>query len=203
MTAESCNYFYLSFMASIDHSTEKEIVSLLQKGNAYAYELIFRRYYVSLCGFATRFVEQPEASEEIVQDIFMKLWEKKGSLVIETSLKSYLFRAVYNSCNNYLAHVQIKNRYISLVREAILKNELSSDPVLDSLTYKELDTKITEAIDTLPTDCKRIFKMSRFDGMKYAEIAGQLQISVKTVETQISRALLKLRRELREFMVQA
>jgi RNA polymerase sigma-70 factor (ECF subfamily) len=147
-------------------------------------------------------VEQPEASEEIVQDIFMKLWEKKGSLVIETSLKSYLFRAVYNSCNNYLAHAQIKNRYISLVREAILKNELSSDPVLDSLTYKELDTKITEAIDALPTDCKRIFKMSRFDGMKYAEIAGQLQISVKTVETQISRALLKLRRELREFMVQ-
>ena len=74
--------------------------------------------------------------------------------------------------------------------------------MLDSLTYKELYTKITEAIDALPTDCKRIFKMSRFDGMKYAEIAGQLQISVKTVETQISRALLKLRRELREFMVQ-
>lgn len=190
-------------MAAIDSSTEKEIFSLLQKGNTYAYELIFRRYYVSLCGFATRFVEQPETSEGIVQDIFLKLWEKRGTLAIDTSLKSYLFRAVYNSCVNHLAHTKIKNRYLSAVRESIAKNEHAGDPVLDSLTYKELDNKITEAIETLPADCKRIFKMSRFDGMKYAEIAENLQISVKTVETQISRALQKLRRELREFMVNA
>jgi len=190
-------------MGLIDSITEKEIFSLLQKGNTYAYELIFRRYYVSLCGFATRFVEQPETSEEIVQNIFLKLWEKKETLSIETSLKSYLFRAVYNSCNNHLAHTKIKNRYISIVRETILKKEHTADPVLDSLTYKELDQNITQAIEALPAECKKIFKMSRFEGMKYAEIAASLQISVKTVETQISRALQRLRIELKEFLVNA
>lgn len=190
-------------MAAIDSNTEKEIFSLLQKGNTYAYELIFRRYYVSLCGFATRFVQQPESSEEIVQDIFLKLWEKKGTLSIEISLKSYLFRAVYNGCNNYLAHTQVKNRYISFARESILRNEYLSDPVMDSLAYKELNEKITESIEKLPPECKKIFKMSRFDGMKYAEIAENLQISIKTVETQISRALLRLRMELNEFLANA
>jgi RNA polymerase sigma-70 factor (ECF subfamily) len=190
-------------MAAFENNTEKEIFTLLQKGNVYAYELIFRRYYVSLSGFAARFVQQPDAAEEIVQNIFLKLWEKKESLSIETSLKSYLFRAVYNGCNNHLAHTKIQNKYISLVRENILRNEALSDPVMDSLAYKELNEKITDAIERLPTECKKIFKMSRFDGLKYAEIAESLQISVKTVETQISRALLRLRVELKEFLVQA
>lgn len=188
-------------MASIDSSTEKEIFSLLQKGNTYAYELIFRRYYVSLCGFAMRFVEQPETSEEIVQDIFLKLWEKKAGLTIDTSLKSYLFKAVYNSCNNYLAHAKVRNRYVSLVRESILKHEHAADPVLDSLTYKELDQKINQAIEDLPAECRKIFKLSRLEGMKYAEIADSLHISIKTVETQVSRALQRLRTELKEFLV--
>lgn len=190
-------------MAALENSTEKEIFSLLQKGNAYAYELIFRRYYLSLCGFAARFVGQPETAEEIVQEIFLKLWEKKSSFSIDSSLKSYLFRAVYNSCLNYHMHAKIENKYLSFLKETSLRNETGSDPVLDSLAYKELNEKITEAIERLPAECKKIFKMSRFDGMKYAQIAEQLRISVKTVETQISRALLRLRSELKEFLLDA
>lgn len=190
-------------MAAFENNTEKEIFSLLQKGNVYAYELIFRRYYLGLCGFAARFVQQPETAEEIVQNIFLKLWEKRHSFSIETSLKSYLFRAVYNSCHNYLAHTKIENRYISFLRETTLRKEAGSDPVLDSLAYKELNEKITEAIERLPAECKKIFKMSRFEGLKYAEIATELNISVKTVETQISRALLRLRSELKDFLLDA
>jgi RNA polymerase sigma-70 factor (ECF subfamily) len=84
--------------------------------------------------------------------------------------------------------------------EAYARNEAIHDPVYDSLAYKELNDKITEAIEKLPSECKRIFKMSRFDGMKYAEIAAQLNISVKTIETQISRALSRLRKELKEWI---
>lgn len=190
-------------MSAFENNTESEILSLLQKGNVYAYELIFRRYYVSLCGFATRFVQQPEPAEEIVQNIFLKLWEKRENISIDTSLKSYLFRSVYNSCNNHLAHIKIQNKYISFAKQAILRNEGLSDPVMDSLTYKELNDNIAEAIERLPSECKKIFKMSRFDGLKYMEIAGQLGISVKTVETQISRALIRLRDDLKEYLASA
>lgn len=188
-------------MAALETDTEKEITDLLQKGNIYAYELIFRRYYVSLCGFATRFVQQPEIAEEIVQNIFLKLWEKRGSITIQSSLKSYLFRAVHNGCNNHLTHAKTENKFLTFTRDAIVKQQLLTDPVLDSLTYKELDEHITKAIDSLPAECKKIFKMSRFDGLKYAEIADRLGISVKTVETQISRALVRLREDLKDFLI--
>lgn len=189
------------FMAVFESNTEEEILNLLQEGNEYAYELIFRRYYVSLCGFATRFIEQPETAEEIVQNIFLKLWEKRDTLSIQISLKSYLFRAVYNSCNNHVTHAKVKNKYLTFIRETLFRNERLSDPVMDSLAYKELNEKITEAIERLPDACKNIFKMSRFDGLKYSEIANHLNISVKTVETQISRALSRLRKDLKEFLI--
>lgn len=186
---------------SFDSYDEKQLAALLKEGNVYVYELIFRRYYVSLCGFAVRFVQQPEDAEEIVQDVFLKVWEKKNDLLITTSLKSYLFRATYNSCMNVLSHAKIENRYASFIRNSSLKNQYLSNPVMDSLAYKDLNDKITAAIERLPEACKEIFKMSRYDGLKYAEIASQLNISVKTVETQISRALSKLREDLKEFLI--
>lgn len=189
-------------MPAFEDNTEEKILSLLKEGDEYAYELVFRRYYISLCGFATRFVQLPETAEEIVQNIFLKLWEKRAGLDIQVSLKSYLFRAVYNSCNNHLAHLKIKNKHLLFVKSTSLQNELLTDPILNNLTYKELDEKITEAIEQLPVACKTIFKMSRFDGLKYAEIADRLHISVKTVETQISRALVKLREKLKIYLVE-
>lgn len=181
---------------------EEKILSLIKEGDEYAYELVFRRYYVSLCGFATRFVGQPETAEGIVQNIFLKLWEKRAGLEIAVSLKSYLFRAVYNSCNNYLSHLKVKRKHLLFVQNNSFQEELLSDPILKNLTYKELDEKIKEAIERLPPACKQIFKMSRFDGLKYAQIAAQRDISIKTVETQISRALVKLREELKEYLVE-
>ncbi|GAA4316489.1 RNA polymerase sigma-70 factor [Compostibacter hankyongensis] len=190
-------------MTPLTHQSEEELTRLLQEGNIYAYELIFRRYYVGLCGFAIRFVQEPEAAEEIVQGIFMKLWEKRETINIDTSLKSYLFRSTFNHCSNHLSHIKIRNNYISRIRESLLRDEYLSDPVMDSLAYKELNDKITAAIEELPASCRQIFKMSRFDGLKYAEIAAQLDISVKTIETQISRALIRLRRSLQEFLINA
>lgn len=187
-------------MSLPENNSEKDLWSLLQQGNMYAYELFFRRYYVSLCGFATRYVQEPDAAEEIVQGIFVKLWENRSRIFIETSLKSYLFRTTYNKCHNHLSHARVKSKYLSMALEAYARNEAIHDPVYDSLAYKELNDKITEAIEKLPSECKRIFKMSRFDGMKYAEIAAQLNISVKTIETQISRALSRLRKELKEWI---
>lgn len=156
---------------------------------------------MSLCGFAARFVQQPEVAEEIVQSIFLKLWEKRNSISIDTSLKSYLFRAVHNHCQNHLAYAKVRSNHLALVREGFIRQESFTDPVMDSLAYKELNDKINESIERLPDACKRIFKMSRFDGLKYSEIAAQLNVSVKTIETQISRALVRLKEDLKEFLV--
>ncbi len=188
-------------MSGFENNTEGKILSLIKEGDEYAYELVFRRYYVSLCGFATRFVGQPETAEGIVQNVFLKLWEKRAGLEIAVSLKSYLFQAVYNSCKNHVAHLKVKNKHLLFVKTTADPNDPLSDAIFNNLTYKELDVKITEAIERLPAACKTIFKMSRFEGLKYAEIAAQLSISIKTVETQISRALTKLREELKEYLI--
>ena len=187
-------------MSLIEGNTEEKILFLLREGDEYAYELVFRRYYISLCGFATRFVQQPEIAEEIVQHTFLKLWEKRQELHISVSLKSYLFRAVYNRCHNHLAHLKVKNTYLQFAQNTAAQHRNSPDSIINNLTYKELDEKITGAIERLPEHCRIIFKMSRFDGMKYSEIAAALHLSVKTVETQISRALYRMRKELAVYL---
>ena len=169
----------------------------IQTGDKSAFESLFNQYYEHLCNFAFQFLKEKAASEEIVQDIFFKLWEKRTDLNIETNLKSYLFSSVRNSCLNQIKHLEIRDNYKIHNEKEIQHTENQN---FDSVIENELEFQIDEAISSLPVERQRIFKLSRFEGKKYKEIAEELNISVKTVEGQMSKALKFMREELKEYL---
>jgi len=174
------------------------LIKELQKGNKNAFELVFKRYYSPLCVFVSKYSTNDSMAEEIVSNFFYKFYQKRESIKINTSLRSYLFRSVKNSALNY---IRDKAKLVSINeqenKELILR---TTDTVHDTLMGKELEEIINSAIDSLPEQCKVVFVKSRFEGKKYREIAEELNISVNTVETQMSRALKKLRIELKDYM---
>lgn len=167
----------------------------LTRGNEKAFEIIFNKYYRSLCLFSKQLLNDDELAEETVQDVFVKIWEKRLSITIDTSLQQYLFRAVRNHCFNQLQHNKIKNRYA----EKVLKDSETEIKSEEYFLEPDLKNKIEEAINSLPPKRKEIFRLSREEGLKYKEIADQLGISVKTVEAQMGLALKYLREKLKYF----
>jgi RNA polymerase sigma-70 factor (family 1) len=141
-------------------------------------------------------VSSIDIAREIVQDFFVRLYEKRNSINIDVSVKSYLYRSIYNCCINYLNQRNLQDKH--------LKNidlERNVEENLENEIYTvELQYKIYEVIEELPAKCKRIFKMNRLEGMKNDEIATQLNLSKRTVETQISKALKILRKKLAGFI---
>jgi len=168
---------------------EREIFGWIKKGNEKAFESLFHKYYGLLCAYATRIVSDKDAAEEIVQDFFVKLWEKHEQLVVETSVKNYLYRSVKNHCINYIQHNKIRLKYARSVVESTEKQ------VTEEFDFPEPDIfeKIEMCISELPEKRREIFRLSRRDGLKYHQIAEKLQISVKTVETQMSLSFRTLR----------
>ena len=164
--------------------------------NTVIFEQVFKNHFKSLHGYAISIVKDETSAEEIVQNVFYKLWEKREKLEIRQSLKAYLYSAVYNESINYLKHVKVEAAYQK--HETITNNGLEnrSDPA----AHKELQLKIDGAINELPEKCRTIFQLSRFEDMKYRAIAAHLGISVKTVETQMGKALRQLRSKLSEFL---
>lgn len=177
--------------------TNNSTFERIQQGDKTAFEELFHQYYEYLCNFAFQFLKEKAASEEIVQDIFFKLWEKKDDLNIESNIKSYLFSSVRNHCLNQIKHIDIRDNYKSHNEKEIQHSESQS---FDNVVENELELHINEAISSLPVERQRIFKLSRFEGKKYKEIADELNISVKTVETQMSKALKFMREELQEYL---
>jgi len=174
---------------------EKALFERIKKGDEKAFEILFHKYYGYLCLYAAKIINEDSAAEEIVQDFFVKIWEKREHLFIETSLKNYLFRSVKNLCINYIQHNKTKIRHAQHVLSEV-ENNFSDD-----YNYPEIDlsVKIEESINSLPEKRKEIFRMSRQEGLKYHEIAQKLNISIKTVETQMSLAIKTLREKLKNY----
>ena len=160
------------------------------------FEELFNTHYSNLCAYANNFLKDVDASEEVVQEVLFKLWTNKDTIIITTSIQSYLFRAVRNASLNVLKHVNIREDY-KLHHEYEMQNEQSSE---DEMIVSELEQKIREAIDQLPVERKKVFIMSRDEGLKYKEIAEKLNISVSTVENQMVKALKYLRNELADYL---
>ncbi|RFS14641.1 RNA polymerase sigma-70 factor [Emticicia sp. C21] len=177
--------------------SEQEIVGAIRQGNERVFEVIFRKYYQSLCNYANSMLKEIDESEEVVQNLFSGIWEKRTELEISISLKSYLYRAVHNHCLNRIKHLKIREEYQQYANSYY---ESSYESVSQSVMKNELEQKIEEAIDKLPEQCRLIFRLSRFEELKYHEIAEQLGISPKTVENQIGKALKILRVELAEYL---
>lgn len=169
----------------------------IKLGDEQAFELLYRKFYARLCAFANKFLNDSEVAQEIVQDVFTKIWEGREDIDPEDSIKSYLFKIAQNLSINNLRRKKVESRYIEIYKLIYIEQHEHSG--LESLLAKELEENISKSIANLPTQCRKIFVLSRSEGLKYKEIAETLDISIKTVEAQMSKAFRSLRIELSDY----
>jgi RNA polymerase sigma-70 factor (ECF subfamily) len=174
---------------------ETEIIRRIRQGDIKEFETLFRSSYASLVKYAGTLIKDQDTAEEIVQDLFFRLWQNKEKLNIESSLNGYLFRSVHNSCLHHIEHRKVVERH---VREMAMEPDLSPENPSEMLQYSELQAKVARILERLPERCGKIFCMNRFEGLKYSEIAEKLSVSIKTVEANMGKALKEFRRALAE-----
>lgn len=174
--------------------SDKTLFLKIKEGDEAAFNKAFESYYSRLCFFADNIIHDYDQSSSIVQQVFVDLWLKRERLDVVYSLKGFLFRSVRNQALDWLRHRKVESEYL---QELSFKQEEAV--FLDQLELAELNDKINTAIQKLPEKCREIFVLCRFEGLKYAEIASRLEISVKTVETQMSIALKKIRTEVSDY----
>lgn len=182
---------------------DKVLIENIIKGDVESFGIIFKRHYKKLCLYAEDFVKEKSMAEEIVSDVFYKLWENREKLKINTSLQAYLFASVHNNSIKYLEHLKVLNKYKDFATQALQNQELlysSGDYPIAHLISQEIETEIKKAIDSLPDQSRQIFCMHRFNDLSYEEIAVKLDLSINTVRTQMMRALKKLRESLKEYL---
>lgn len=159
--------------------------------------MLFRTYYKPLCNYAYSFLNDKDEAEEVVQSAFIGVWDKRNSIEIQTSMKSYLYRMVRNSCLNVIKHSNVRKQH---VRHAMAGGEPMEENASQFVISGELEGKIREAMKQLPEQCRLVFQLSRFEELKYSEIADQLNISVKTVENHMGKALKIMRLQLKDYL---
>lgn len=191
---QSFSYFYLLIKSVILDNQDKILLEGLKKNSEIAFDELFRKYHRKLVYFALKIVKNHDIANEVVQDLFVNFWEKRHQLEPKISLQAYFYRAVYNNC----IHLSKKERLLQ--SDGLTQLNDMPEGFNNLLETNELEVRIYSLIDQLPTECQRIFKLSRFEELKYHEIAERLNLSVKTVETQMSRALKFLRTHLTDYI---
>jgi RNA polymerase sigma-70 factor (ECF subfamily) len=181
-------------MAQEDNKVHrKEFIEKIQQGDEQAFEQLFKEYYFPLSRFAWRYVKSKAVAEELVQDVFTVIWEEQAGWQPTGSMRTYLYQMVKSQSIDYLRHRQVQRKYDPQWME-----EQAQPPIYfeDSSEKKQLQEAIKREIETLPPRSKMAFKLHRYDGLTYKEIAEVMDISVKTVESQMSRTLKRLRERL-------
>ena len=178
-------------MASTDPAQQAALLERLRLGDEAAFDLIFRTWYAPLVQFAERMLREREGAEETVQDVMLELWKRRETLVIQGSPQAYLFQSTRNRALNRLRHLKVENR------EEFDTDTLPATTNADAgASEQEIEVALREAIASLPPRCRVVFEMNRVQGLKYAEVADALGISVKAVEAHMARALRTLRERL-------
>ena len=157
-------------------------------------ESMFTTFYPVLAAYCNKYVKDSEAVRDLIQDIFLKVWENRHTVDFSTPLHSYLLTLAHNHCMNYLHRMKIEKKYMQNAALQLLEMETQYDDLFDQLVADALEERITQAVEQLPEQCRDIFRKSRFEGMSHKDIARDLNISVRTVETQIYRALKALKK---------
>ncbi len=161
------------------------------------FEQLFKNQFGHLCNFAIQYVQDKDNAQDICQRVFVNLWEKRAEVNMDKSIKSYLFTAVKNRCLN---HIRDNKKYRSKVLDLDC-GDFEIAEVEDFFGAAELKTKIENALALLPEKCRLVFEMSRYQGLKYREIAEELDISQKTVEAHMSKAMKILRAHLKDLLI--
>lgn len=187
-------------MSELLASYERILLEKLTHNDQGAFTIIFTKYYANLVRFSFGITRNADASEEIVQDVFLKLWESRNALEIHSSLKSFLLKSVQNRSIDSLRHTSITHKYASLVLDHPI---LSENDTENYILFSELENKFDHALSKIPAEYAEVFRLSRIETLNYHEIAGKLGISVRTVEVRIGKALSLLREELKEFLILA
>jgi len=177
---------------------ESIFIEKLKKGDTAAFSALFLAYYQNFVRYACRITGNKDVAEEIVQEAFVKLWEARETLVVQVSLKSYMLKSVQNRCIDWHRHNKIRQNVNAAIKEeAILTNYDTDNYVLKS----ELESKLNAALSMLPEEVEEAYRMNRFEGLKYHEIAQKLNVSVRTIEVRVGRALHLLREYLKDYLL--
>jgi RNA polymerase sigma-70 factor (family 1) len=174
----------------------------ITKSDKKAFEILYKEYFPSLCLYAYGFIHDEEYVMEIVNDVFLRIWEKRSEIDINHGIKPYLYRCTHNKCIDKLA-VKKELKADMMVELADKVNELcgqDEESILMQISLNNLESDIQKSIEELPPKCREIFKLSRYDMLSYYEISKKLDISVNTIKTQITRALDSLRIKLKEHL---
>ncbi|HEY4788674.1 MAG TPA: RNA polymerase sigma-70 factor [Bacteroidales bacterium] len=177
--------------------TDLELLSRIKKSDEKAFETLFRAYYKSLCLFAYKILKDNVTAEEIVQDIFYYVWEKREDLELTTSVKSYLFKSVYNNSLKNIRHQKIVKNYEA---KAIIEGP-SFELQENYAEIGEMMHVIQLTLEQVPERTREIFELNRNEGLKYQEISEKLNISIKTVEAHMTSILKQFRENLKDYMI--
>lgn len=168
---------------------------LLNQDKGFRY--IFDSFYPGLLRFVKEYVKDDHEAEDILQNVFLTLWEKRASLKPDTNLNAYLFTLAKSQCLNHLKHLKVIDKYINTKQVEYQESQLNYYAIdkfePEQIDIESLELMVEKAISELPEQCRKVFELSRYEGLKYKEIAQRLNISVKTVETHMSNALKTLR----------
>ena len=167
----------------------------IRDGDKKAFDRLFECYYEPLCHYVASIVQNHDTAEDLIQDLFATIWVNREKLQVQFSFRSYLYRSAYHSSMDYLKHLKIQRQY---QKKASIPGPISFD---DSMIVAEMQEELKKSIEQLPEQCRNIFRLSRDENLKYKEIANRLQISENTVDTQIRRALKKLRNDLKNYLI--
>jgi RNA polymerase sigma-70 factor (ECF subfamily) len=170
----------------------------------FTFKKLFSDYYIRLCDYAESFVSDSSIAEDIVQDIFFKLWDKKDDMYIDVSINAYLYRAVHNASIHYLRHKKVSQKHAEYHKIKLQEAELLYYSTLDTtskdIQSDELEKLTRDAINSFPDKTKEVFLFSREENLKNQEIADRLNLSLKTVEYHISKALVGLKKALKDYL---
>lgn len=179
--------------STIDQTQEEELLNRLKTGDMKAFELLYKSFHKMLWHYAKEMLKDDDEAEDTVQQLFIRIWEKRDSLLISSSFKSYLFTSVRNACLKKMEKAVREKASDPLESTEMERVGKAQDPS----QFKDLQAAIQQSIESLPERCRLVFKLSRFGGLTYTEIAKELELSVKTVENQMSKALQTLRQDLK------
>lgn len=162
----------------------------VKQGDANTLEALFNLHYKPLCYYILQFTKNMPEAEDIVQDLFIKVWTKKETIEIKTSLKAYLYRSAHNAYTDHFRKQKLREGFLDALKKEALSTQLEDDHSV----MEEKSNKIKKLINTLPPRCKEILLLNKYEGFKHREIAEKLGISIKTVEKQLSTAFKKIRK---------